>query len=64
MDDVAISQNASIEGIEEALQRDLADARQLNRISQATIDYLIDKNRELRRRCERYLKALAMVAEC
>lgn len=53
----------AIQGIEESLRRELADSRQLNRATQETIDYLISENRELRRRCERYLKALAMIAE-
>ena len=47
----------------QALQRDLANERQLNRTAQETIDYLIAENRELRDRCERYLKALAMIVE-
>ena len=63
MDEEKQDQETSIHGIEEALRRELADARQLNRITQETIDYLIAENRELRRRCERYLKALAMIVE-
>ncbi len=56
-------ESIAIQGIEESLRRELADSRQLNRATQETIDYLISENRELRRRCERYLKALAMIAE-
>ena len=63
MDNVPKKEDPTIHGIEEALRRDLDEARQLNRITQETIDYLIAENRELRRRCERYLKALAMVVE-
>ncbi len=43
--------------------QDLSDAKQLNRITQETIDYLIEENRMLRQRCERYLKALALIVE-
>ena len=52
-----------IHGIEESLRQDLTDAKQLNRITQETLDYLIEENRMLRHRCERYLKALALIVE-
>ncbi len=61
----ADAQNADpvIHGIEKSLMQDLSDAKQLNRITQETIDYLIEENRMLRQRCERYLKALALIVE-
>ena len=62
-DEVQKQEPISIHGIEESLRRDLADSRLLNQATQETIDYLIAENRELRRRCERYLKALAMIVE-
>ena len=52
-----------IHGIEESLRQDLSDAKQLNRVTQETIDYLVEENRMLRQRCERYLKALALIVE-
>ena len=55
--------NAKISEIEEQLKRELEDMRHLNEIVEETIDYLIIENRQLRERCERYLKALSLLAQ-
>ena len=56
-------QNIKIPKIEEKLKRELEDMRHLNQIVEETIDYLIIENRQLRERCERYLKALSLLAQ-
>lgn len=56
-------QNIKIPEIEEKLKRELEDMRHLNQIVEETIDYLIIENRQLRERCERYLKALSLLAQ-
>ena len=49
--------------IEAKLKQELEDMRHLNQIVEETIDYLIIENRQLRERCERYLKALSLMAQ-
>ncbi len=57
------NQNTIIPEIEDKLKRELEDMRHLNQIVEETIDYLIVENRQLRERCERYLKALSLLAQ-
>ena len=57
------SPNAKISDIDEKLKRELEDMRHLNQIVEETIDYLIIENRQLRERCERYLKALSLLSQ-
>ena len=49
--------------IEAKLKQELEDTRHLNQIIEETVDYLIIENRQLRERCERYLKALSLIAQ-
>lgn len=49
--------------IEAKLKQELEDMRHLNQIVEETIDYLIIENRQLRERCERYLKAVSLMAQ-
>ena len=49
--------------IEAKLKQELEDMRHLNQIVEETIDYLIIENRQLRERCERYLKAISLMAK-
>ena len=55
--------NPKISEIDDKLKRELEDMRHLNQIVEETIDYLIIENRQLRERCERYLKALSLLSQ-
>ena len=56
-------QHPQIPEIEAKLKQELEDVQHLNQIVEETIDYLIIENRQLRERCERYLKALSLLAQ-
>ncbi len=53
----------SLPGIEAKLKDELNDMRHINKVAEETIDYLIAENRQLRQRCERYLKALSLLSQ-
>ena len=62
----SVSKNAgqiSLPGIETKLKEELNDMRHVNKVAEETIDYLIAENRQLRQRCERYLKALSLLSQ-
>ena len=62
----SVSKNAgqiSLPGIEAKLKEELNDMRHVNKVAEETIDYLIAENRQLRQRCERYLKALSLLSQ-
>ncbi len=44
-------------------QRELEEQIRLNRSCQQTIEYLVDENTALRRQCDQYLKAIALISQ-
>ena len=59
----SILENIRLPNIEKTLRSELEDMQRLDHMTAETIDYLIAENRQLRQRCERYLKALSLLAQ-
>lgn len=53
----------SLSWTNEKMHAELEAMRRLNETADATIDYLIEENRQLRQRCERYLSALSLLVQ-
>ena len=49
--------------IDEKLILELNDMQRLNQVSEATIEHLVNENRLLRQRCEKYLHALSLISQ-
>ncbi len=60
---ISSQENVRLPNIEKKLCSELEDMKRLDHMTAETIDYLIAENRELRQRCERYLKALSLLAQ-
>ena len=52
-----------MKAIEKKLKSELEDMQRQNNTADETIDYLVSENRQLRQRCERYLKALSLLVQ-
>ena len=49
--------------LNEKLRAELEEARRLKKAADATIDYLIADNRQLRLQCDKYLRALSLLVQ-
>ena len=59
----AVHENPRMSEIEKKLKSELEDMQRQNNTADETIDYLVSENRQLRQRCERYLKALSLLVQ-
>ena len=57
------TESLSVAAIDDKLRQELNDMQHLNQVSEATIEYLVNENRLLRQRCEKYLHALSLVSQ-
>ena len=57
------TENLSVTPIDDKLRQELNDMQHLNQVSEATIEYLVNENRLLRQRCEKYLHALSLITQ-